>query len=76
MFSATWPKEVRSLASSYQNNPIFLNVGSLELSANHNIDQNVFVVNEHDKPNHLFDLLTFIGKQVNFFKNYLTFIAI
>lgn len=67
MFSATWPKEVRSLASSFQNKPIFLNVGSLELSANHNIDQNVLVVNEYDKPDHLFDLLTFIGKQVIIF---------
>lgn len=66
MFSATWPKEVRSLASSFLKNPIFLNVGSLELSANHNIDQNVFVVNEYDKPTHLCELLNFIGKQVNY----------
>ena len=39
MFSATWPKEVRSLASDFQKDAAFLNVGSLELAANHNILQ-------------------------------------
>ncbi|KAF7633844.1 hypothetical protein Mgra_00006702 [Meloidogyne graminicola] len=41
MFSATWPKEVRALASDFQTNPVHLHVGSLELAANHNIQQHV-----------------------------------
>ena len=43
MFSATWPKEVRELAADFQVNPVFLNVGSMEISANHNITQVVEV---------------------------------
>jgi ATP-dependent RNA helicase DDX5/DBP2 len=39
MFSATWPREVRGLAADFQVDPVYLNVGSLELSANHNIEQ-------------------------------------
>lgn len=63
MFSATWPKEVRSLASDFQKDPVFLNVGSLELSANHNITQIVEVVQEHQKPQRLFHVLTQIAKE-------------
>ncbi|ETN69467.1 DEAD/DEAH box helicase, partial [Necator americanus] len=39
MFSATWPKEVRALAADFQRDAAFLNVGSMELAANHNITQ-------------------------------------
>ncbi|RAL62259.1 hypothetical protein DID88_004827 [Monilinia fructigena] len=39
MWSATWPKEVRALASDYLNDFIQVNIGSLELSANHRITQ-------------------------------------
>lgn len=39
MFSATWPKEIRELAADFQKDAAFLNVGSLELAANHNITQ-------------------------------------
>jgi len=35
MFSATWPKEVHSLAADFQVDPVHLNVGSLEFSQNH-----------------------------------------
>lgn len=57
MFSATWPKDVRGLAADFQKEPVFLNVGSLELSANPNIEQHVMVVNEFDKENRLMKLL-------------------
>ncbi|CAD5231202.1 unnamed protein product [Bursaphelenchus xylophilus] len=63
MFSATWPKEVRSLASDFQTQPVFLNVGSLELSANHNITQYVEVIHEHAKPRRLFEVLTRIAQE-------------
>jgi ATP-dependent RNA helicase DDX5/DBP2 len=49
MWSATWPKEVRQLASDYQTDFIQVNVGSLDLSANMRITQIVEVVSEMDK---------------------------
>ncbi|KAI6712404.1 hypothetical protein JHW43_005031 [Diplocarpon mali] len=49
MWSATWPKEVRALASDYLNNFIQVNIGSMELSANHRITQIVEVVSEFEK---------------------------
>lgn len=49
MWSATWPKEVRALASDYQTDFIQVNIGSLELSANHRITQIVEVVSEFEK---------------------------
>ncbi|PWW75458.1 P-loop containing nucleoside triphosphate hydrolase protein [Tuber magnatum] len=53
MWSATWPKEVRQLASDFLNDFIQVNIGSLELSANHNIQQIVEVINDHDKRDRL-----------------------
>ena len=49
MWSATWPKEVRQLASEFQTNFIQVNIGSLDLSANHRITQIVEVVSESEK---------------------------
>jgi superfamily II DNA/RNA helicase len=63
MFSATWPKEVRALASDFQTEPVFMNQGSLELSANHNIQQNVEIIDEYSKVDRLFKLLDEISKQ-------------
>jgi ATP-dependent RNA helicase DDX5/DBP2 len=57
MFSATWPKEVRNLANDFQTDPVFLNVGSMEIAANHNITQIVEVMDEGRKQNRLFELL-------------------
>uniref|UniRef100_A0A915DQJ3 RNA helicase n=1 Tax=Ditylenchus dipsaci TaxID=166011 RepID=A0A915DQJ3_9BILA len=65
MFSATWPNDVRSLAMEFQTNPVFLNVGSMELSANHNIEQHVEVIDENLKPARLIQLLTFISQWPN-----------
>ncbi|KAG0634638.1 P-loop containing nucleoside triphosphate hydrolase protein [Tuber brumale] len=53
MWSATWPKEVRQLASDFLNDFIQVNIGSLELSANHNIQQIVEVINDYDKRDRL-----------------------
>ena len=49
MWSATWPKDVRQLAADYQNDFIQVNIGSMELSANHRITQVVEVVSEFEK---------------------------
>jgi len=51
MWSATWPKEVRSLAEDFLKDSIQINVGSLTLSANHNILQIIDVCQEHEKEN-------------------------
>jgi ATP-dependent RNA helicase DDX5/DBP2 len=49
MWSATWPKEVRQLAADYQKEFIQVNIGSMDLSANHRIQQIVEVVSEFEK---------------------------
>ncbi|TDG53229.1 hypothetical protein AWZ03_000044 [Drosophila navojoa] len=63
MWSATWPKEVRQLAEDFLGNYIQINIGSLELSANHNIRQYVDVCAEHEKGSKLKDLLSHIYDQ-------------
>ncbi|GAO17524.1 hypothetical protein UVI_02002930 [Ustilaginoidea virens] len=49
MWSATWPKEVRAMASDFLTDFIQVNIGSMELSANHRITQIVEVVTEMEK---------------------------
>ncbi|KAM7223649.1 Phosphomethylpyrimidine kinase domain containing protein [Rhypophila decipiens] len=39
MWSATWPKEVRAMASDFLTDFIQVNIGSMELAANHRITQ-------------------------------------
>lgn len=57
MWSATWPKEVRSLAKEYLKNYVQLNIGSLTLAANHDILQIVDVCEEYEKETKLKALL-------------------
>ncbi|QPG93914.1 ATP-dependent RNA helicase dbp2 [Epichloe festucae Fl1] len=49
MWSATWPKEVRAMASDFLTDFIQVNIGSMDLSANHRITQIVEVVTEMEK---------------------------
>lgn len=49
MFSATWPKEVQHLAKDYLEEYVQVNVGSTELSANHNIQQNFYICEQENK---------------------------
>lgn len=49
MWSATWPKEVKKLAMDFLKDYVQVNIGSLQLSANHNILQIVDVCQEHEK---------------------------
>ncbi|XP_017016746.1 ATP-dependent RNA helicase p62 isoform X3 [Drosophila kikkawai] len=58
MWSATWPKEVKQLAEDFLGNYIQINIGSLELSANHNIRQVVEVCDEFSKEEKLKSLLS------------------
>ncbi|TKR60272.1 hypothetical protein L596_027546 [Steinernema carpocapsae] len=63
MFSATWPKDVRAMASDFQKDAAFLNVGSLELAANHNITQKIEILDENEKERRMMELLDEILKQ-------------
>lgn len=63
MWSATWPTEVRNLASEFLGEYTRLIIGSLELAANHNISQIVNVCEPHDKMNELRKILANIYKK-------------
>ncbi|CAG0914664.1 unnamed protein product [Notodromas monacha] len=62
MWSATWPKEVRKLAEDFLTDYIQVNIGSLQLAANHNILQIVDVCQEWEKDEKLFRLLEEISQ--------------
>jgi ATP-dependent RNA helicase DDX5/DBP2 len=64
MWSATWPKEVKNLAEEYLHDYIQVNIGSTNLSANHNILQIVDVCDETEKENKLLKLLTEISSEL------------
>lgn len=53
MWSATWPKEVQSLAEDFLTDYIKINIGSLNLAANSNIEQVVEVCEESEKEDKL-----------------------
>ncbi|KAG7090691.1 hypothetical protein E1B28_009788 [Marasmius oreades] len=46
MFSATWPEAVRRLASTFQNKPVRVTVGSDDLTANSRVEQLVEVLDD------------------------------
>jgi len=49
MFSATWPKDVQKLANDFLKDFIQVNIGSMELTANHSIQQIVEVCSDFEK---------------------------
>ncbi|KAL3067373.1 hypothetical protein OYC64_017165 [Pagothenia borchgrevinki] len=57
MWSATWPKDVRQLAEDFLREYVQINIGALELSANHNILQIVDVCMETEKDQKLLQLM-------------------
>uniref|UniRef100_A0A8D3D9B5 RNA helicase n=1 Tax=Scophthalmus maximus TaxID=52904 RepID=A0A8D3D9B5_SCOMX len=57
MWSATWPKDVRQLAEDFLREYVQINIGALELSANHNILQIVDVCMENEKDHKLIQLM-------------------
>ncbi|KAH7717689.1 RNA-dependent helicase [Aphelenchoides avenae] len=66
MFTATWPQEVRQLASEFLTDPVVVNVGSSELAANPNIHQHVKVLDPAAKESELFELLKDIRKDPDY----------
>uniref|UniRef100_A0ACD5XFS9 Uncharacterized protein n=1 Tax=Avena sativa TaxID=4498 RepID=A0ACD5XFS9_AVESA len=57
-WSATWPREVETLARQFLQNPYKVMIGTAELKANHSIQQNVEVISDHEKYPRLSKLLT------------------
>lgn len=57
MWSATWPKEVRSLAREFLGRYVQINVGSEDLHANHNIKQIIEMIGDSKKYSRLVELL-------------------
>lgn len=49
MWSATWPKEVQTLARDFMHDFIQVNIGSLDIAANRRVRQVVHVCSEFDK---------------------------
>lgn len=48
-FAATWPKEVRSLASDFLTNPFKVSVGQDVIVANEDVSQNIIVVDNDEQ---------------------------
>ncbi|XP_063363100.1 uncharacterized protein LOC134651918 isoform X2 [Cydia amplana] len=63
MWSATWPKEIQTLAEDFLNDYIKVNIGSLNLSANNNIKQIIEICEEHEKEHKLTNLLKEISSE-------------
>ncbi|KAI0313180.1 DEAD-domain-containing protein [Amylostereum chailletii] len=63
MFSATWPKDVQKLANDFLKDMIQCNIGSMELTANHNIKQIVEVCSDFEKRNKLIKHLDQISQE-------------
>merc|ERR1711988_1292622 len=58
LWSATWPREVQSLARDLcREDPVHINVGSLETCANRSIRQYVEVIQAYEKPQRMRKLL-------------------
>ena len=63
MWSATWPKEVETLAAEVcLNSPVNIHVGDDSLTINNSITQNVICLNEGKKFDELCTILANIGK--------------
>lgn len=58
MWSATWPKEVERLARELcREDPVHINIGSVQLKASHSIKQYVELVQEYQKKQRCMDLI-------------------
>ena len=56
MYTATWPREVRQLASDFQRNPLQVTIGTADekLTANKDVEQRIIITgNAQEKDHHL-----------------------
>ena len=53
LWSATWPKEVQRLAADYLKDEIQVRIGSLDIAANHRVQQIIKLCSEFDKKDFL-----------------------
>jgi ATP-dependent RNA helicase DDX5/DBP2 len=63
LFSATWPKEVQRLAMDFLQDFIQVNIGSMDLTANHNVKQVIEVCTDFEKRNKLVKHLDQISQE-------------
>eukprot|EP00834_Sanchytrium_tribonematis_P001469 NODE_36_length_36011_cov_1.012920.p11 type:complete len:383 gc:universal NODE_36_length_36011_cov_1.012920:32581-33729(+) len=75
MYSATWPKEVKSLAKDYLNDYIQVNIGSLELSANARIKQEFEFVENYQKANKTLEVINKLREEYSGVPRMLIFTA-
>lgn len=68
MWSATWPKKVQNLASSFLTNPVRIRIGSDEVSANKNVTQKFIFCERHEKIDKLKELMEDLGIKKDFTK--------
>jgi len=58
MFTATWPRDVQSLAHDFLKKPVQINIGDQDsLNANKAISQHIMIVREFEKEDKLLELL-------------------
>ncbi|XP_074597509.1 putative ATP-dependent RNA helicase DDX43 [Brevipalpus obovatus] len=57
MMSATWPPGVRHLAKKHMTEPMQINVGSLNLSAVHSVDQEIRICDDAEKEEILYEFV-------------------
>lgn len=57
LWSATWPREVQNIAAQFLKNPVRINIGSFDLTANKRVKQVVMVMRDQEKRGHLLKLL-------------------
>ena len=62
MWSATWPRDVQTLARDFLRDPIQVNVGALDLKASHHITQQIEFVEDHEKTRRVLGILETIMK--------------
>ncbi|CAD8085066.1 unnamed protein product [Paramecium primaurelia] len=64
LFSATWPREVQSLALDFcTQQPIHIQIGSLDLTSNRQIQQKVIILNKEQKEEKLREILKQLGSR-------------
>jgi len=57
MWSATWNQQVQGIAKDFLNDPVIVNIGSVDISANHKVYQKFVFLQHNDKTQRLLELM-------------------